>query len=194
MAKRRLFLAVELPTNILDALERLQDELRRAFPAARMANPAGMHLTLKFIGYTETGQIPVIAEAARQAAGSATPFRLFVSGLGGFPSITKPRVIWACVTDGGRSTDLNERLNTVLTDLGVVSESRPYQPHITLARINRPSFTPVEATMQAAAQSEDLGETVADKLILFESHLKAGGAEYEVLDTFAFCLDTNTCL
>lgn len=186
MAKKRLFLAIELPPRVIDVLKRLQIELKRVFPDARMANPAGMHLTVKFIGYAEESEIPAIAEAARRAADETRPFALELSGFGGFPSLARPRVLWAGASDNGESAALSAALDRELSGLGVKSETRPYKPHVTLARINKPPHAVPERLVAAAALSEHIGTARAEKLILFESHLLRGGAEYEALEEFDF--------
>lgn len=194
MAKRRVFLAIELPPEIINGLKDVQGELRKAFPSARMANPAGMHLTVKFIGYAAEEDLLLISEVARRVAGATRPFIVLISGFGGFPSITRPRVLWAGAKDGGESAVMSAQLDKELTVIGVKAETRPYKPHITLARINKPAVTPVNQSLRAAKQSENIGTARAEKLILFESHLKRSGAEYEAIEEFGFCLDTNTCL
>jgi 2'-5' RNA ligase len=194
MPKRRIFLAIELPEDIISKLERLQDDLRRVFPAARMVNPAGMHLTVKFIGYADDAGIAAVADAARSAAAETTSFKLSVSGLGGFPSLTRPRVIWAGASDRGESAKLSAGLDKLLRDLVPESEKRPFKPHITLARINKPAAVSPEAVEPVLAKSANIGSAPADKMILFESHLLSKGAEYEAIDEFMFGLDTNTCL
>ena len=95
----RLFAAVELPPHVLGALEAVQHDLRAQFPgkAARWVRPAGIHLTLKFLGDVPAGQVDAIAEGMRAAASEHAPFELCAEGLGVFPNPNRVRVVWVGV-------------------------------------------------------------------------------------------------
>ncbi len=135
----RVFVALDLPAPAKEILRQTVEELVKALPSGiRWVDPSGIHLTLKFLGDVDTGQVDVLLKAMESAAsvfeGSTLPLSL--SGLGVFPNAREPRVLWA-----GVEGDLEAlgRLQTLvdqeLAELGFAREHRPFRPHLTLARV-----------------------------------------------------------
>ena len=94
--KLRLFVALELPPHVLEALEAVQRDLRVQVPerAARWVRPEGIHLTLKFLGDVPAGQVGEIEQGLHAAAKGHAPFELRTEGLGVFPNPKRARVLW----------------------------------------------------------------------------------------------------
>ncbi|HEV2236938.1 MAG TPA: RNA 2',3'-cyclic phosphodiesterase [Ktedonobacterales bacterium] len=135
----RTFVAIELSeparTHLRDTIVRL----RRAIPAARWVDPAGLHLTLAFLGELDDARLAEVAPAAAEAAAGVAPFTLNVGALGTFGRPRAPRVIWAGVSGELRPLGaLHRRLGDALARRGFALEARPYAPHLTLARVATP--------------------------------------------------------
>ena len=135
----RVFVALDLPAPAKEILRQTVEELVDVLPSGiRWVDPSGIHLTLKFLGDVDTGQVDDLLSAMEWAAsafeGSTLPLSL--SGLGVFPNAREPRVLWA-----GVEGDLEAlgRLQTLvdqeLSELGFARERRPFRPHLTLARV-----------------------------------------------------------
>jgi RNA 2',3'-cyclic 3'-phosphodiesterase len=92
----RLFVAIELPANVLDALNRVQHNLQRdpALARLRWTRPEGIHLTLKFLGETPAARQKDIESAVGRAAHGIQPFDLHLGKLGKFGTRQNPRVLW----------------------------------------------------------------------------------------------------
>ena len=133
----RAFVAVELPSEVRDALAsvvRLLDD--RRIGGLRTVDPATAHLTLKFLGNVPASRVAAIAEALVDAAARSPALRLRLDGTGTFPERGAPRVLWvglAGETDG--LTALRSRIEEALQPLGFAPEGRPFHPHLTLARM-----------------------------------------------------------
>ncbi len=132
----RTFVAIELPSNVRQLLGRHIEGLRRVLPASvRWVQPRSVHLTLKFLGNTRKDQVPEITAALRAATGEVAPFQLKTGGLGGFPNIRRPRVLWLGLEgDIELLADLQMRVEEAISPLGFERENRPFSAHLTLAR------------------------------------------------------------
>jgi 2'-5' RNA ligase len=132
----RTFVAIELGEPAHAWLRAEIERLRRAIPAARWVDPAGLHLTLAFLGELDDARLAEVAPAAVEAAVGLAPFTLAVGALGTFGTPQAPRVIWAGVGGALRPLgELQRRLAAALARRGFALDARPYSPHLTLARI-----------------------------------------------------------
>lgn len=188
----RLFVAVELPAGAKDALAAAVGQLRGLTPAGvRWVNPAGIHLTLKFLGEVDSGLVEPLRAALQEATAgmdkAAFPLRL--DGLGVFPNRREPRVIWAGV--GGDLETLVEvqgRVDDAAAALGLARERRAFRPHLTLGRV-RDGVTPA-ARRELGSVVAEQGPAVAaayawdvEEISLIRSVLTPQGAVYSALGT-----------
>ncbi|MFM8550892.1 MAG: RNA 2',3'-cyclic phosphodiesterase, partial [Nitrospiraceae bacterium] len=146
----RTFIAVELPSSLRQALAQVQAEARNRIarelsPAMRLqwVRPEAIHLTLKFLGDIPEQQVDEIKSAAGSALCSVAPFSVEVAGLGVFPDLRAPRILWVGLSGGeGTASALSHLAAMVersVEPLGYPPESRPFNPHLTLARIKEGS-------------------------------------------------------
>jgi 2'-5' RNA ligase len=117
-----------------------------------------------------------VAEAVRRAVAGIGPLRFRVERLGAFQSTAKATVVWAGVEDAGRAlTTLAAALERELVPLGYPAETRPFHPHVTLARLREPAS--VDSVLLPFAE-QVFSETRCDSVTLFESLTKPSGSEY----------------
>ncbi|MDN7012114.1 RNA 2',3'-cyclic phosphodiesterase [Methanoculleus sp. FWC-SCC3] len=177
----RTFVAIDLPEEIRERARESQEILRRSSGRLAIVDPANLHLTVKFLGEVEPAQIEPIVDALR--AVRADPFSLTV----GYPVCNpprKPRVIWCDVTDGGESAALAQQVDDLLAPLGFRRETRPFRPHMTLARVKE--FHPSQCTQAASTPREPLGTCRVTGIKLKKSTLTPRGSIYEDLAEVAF--------
>jgi 2'-5' RNA ligase len=183
----RVFVAIELPPPVITALTAVQQQLAaRALPL-RLSAPAGLHLTLAFIGEIPAGQVPALAGAVQQGTAGTGPFQLRAEGLGMFPNARAPRVIWAGVEGAPDAmaalTALREGIATQLRGAGFTLDRR-FDPHLTLARV-RDRCTPTErAEIGAAVQAlPGLAPVLFDVtgVSVMRSDMRPSGAVYSRL-------------
>ena len=170
----RAFVALELPLTLRAALARTADGLRASVPNIRWTDPEHIHLTLRFLGWTTRERLGVL-EARLGALASATPpLASRVSGLGLFPPTGRVRVLWVGASLPAEGLKLQAACEEAAVASGFPPERRDFKAHLTLGRWRDPSPRP---RLPAA----DLGEVVLDRLVLFRSELRPGGAEYSPL-------------
>ena len=186
----RLFVALNIPDDIRQALDTVVRTLRTACPDARWARIDGLHVTLKFIGETPGDKLEPI-KAALANVRAAAPIALQFRGTGFFPDARRPRVLWAGIEAGPELTELAASVENSLAALGIPRETRVFSPHLTLARFDRPrGLAALHSAIEAAGPLE-FGATVAKEFHLYQSVLKRGGAEYTRLATFSFVGSTS---
>jgi 2'-5' RNA ligase len=186
----RLFIAITLPAALHSAIETVQQRMQQVDHnrAIRWAANDSLHLTLKFLGETPIDRVDAIIEAM-QAASTQSPFALNIEGLGGFPDLRMPRVVWLGVTgDVAALHQLRDAVERTVAPLGFPTEARAFSPHLTLGRA-RP-----QASKQHIAQIgeqlrgmtiERLGSWDVSTLVLMRSDLQPRGAVYSVVSEVA---------
>jgi 2'-5' RNA ligase len=188
----RLFVAIDIPAETREALASLIAGLKPKCPSARWVRPEAMHITLKFIGHTAPENLSAIRDALAKAR-SAKPIEMHFRSLGFFPNEKRPRVFWCGVQASSSAATLAADLDHGLSKLGIASETRPFTPHLTLARFKEgddrgeQSGCAVEiANVARETQATDFGSLRASEFHLFESTTKPTSAEYTKLSTFHF--------
>jgi len=181
----RLFTAVDLPQDLLETLERLVERLR---PHARLSwSPtANFHITTKFLGEWPDERLGEVEGALRMLP-AHPPIPIRVHGLGFFPHARSPRVFWAGVEVSEALESLARETDRSLARLGVPSESRPFSPHLTLARV-RDTRVSLGRLHQEIAHlpSVEFGSFTADRFYLYQSRLAPGGSVYTRLSEHPF--------
>lgn len=177
----RAFIAIETPETVRSALAELQRELRDCRADIRWVNPDNIHLTLKFLGDIEEKRIDRIVAGIRGSCKGNDPFRLEVRGLGLFPNLRSPRVLWADVLEEGSLTGLQGRIEDAMDLLGFKSEKRRYSPHLTVGRFR--SQKGKDRIFQGIEQHnrESFGTINVHTVTLMKSRLEPAGAVYSRL-------------
>jgi 2'-5' RNA ligase len=180
----RLFIAMELPTAVTEALTALQKRLQTfdRERAIRWTAISSIHLTLKFLGDTDPARQPAIDAALREAVAGHAPFTLNVGGAGCFPDLRKPRVVWAGAGgDLAALHALRDAVERTVSPLGYPTEDRPFSPHLTLgrARQDAPRLA-LSALGERIGQAEvgTLAPWRVEGISLMRSELKPSGAVY----------------
>lgn len=181
----RLFIAINVPGALAAHLANEQRALGGRQAPVKWIDPAGAHITLQFLGAVSAQHSAALLPAIEVAAQDIQPFTLRLKGLGAFPNLRRPRVIWAGV-EGQISTleALQRRVVQQTAPLGFAPEERPFRPHITLGRVR-------EGAGPAAV--ERLGRAIAERTFsvreiwrvehvsLMRSELHPSGARYTAL-------------
>lgn len=183
----RAFIALELPRVTHDALGDLQARLKQEAPreSVRWVKPDNIHLTLKFLGQVPTARIDTISLALKRAVADLHVFPYEIMGAGCFPDTTRPRVIWVGVDEPtGALQTLQRTVESAIAPLGYPTESRAFQPHLTIGRTTRdvkPADLHRLGDLVASMKVGLLGHVHADEVVLFKSELSPGGSKYTSL-------------
>jgi RNA 2',3'-cyclic 3'-phosphodiesterase len=179
----RLFVAMDIPEAVRDAIANLSRALRQTRCSARWIRIEGAHITLKFIGETPPDRAECVRAALRNARASG-PIELQFAGLGFFPNPRSARVLWAGVTAGLALGELVASIETQMEPLGIPRETREFSPHITLARFDSPKGLDALRTTIEKRGEPEFGRTSVREFHLYQSVLKRGGAEYTRLASY----------
>lgn len=192
----RTFIAVEMVESLQLYLGDLIAYAARELPALRWVDPAGIHLTLAFLGELDDERLAAAMEAARTAARDVPDFTYSMKGLGFFGSPHQPRVVWMGVEDhpspyvqGSPLHLVHRTLNRELERRQFEVEQRSFSPHLTLARIKQPLSPPEQQALQRLLQSRRATPPAhrypARKLAVMKSELSRAGARYTCLQQYA---------
>ncbi len=178
----RTFIAIELNEGIHSELASLQSLLKRSNADVKWMQPESIHLTLKFFGNIDARKINEIEKILNETAASAEPFVLTLKGIGAFPKLDYPQVIWVGVENGAvQSQQLAKMLEEKLEKIGIPREGREFHPHLTLGRVkslkNKDNLKEIiEATKFEPGSTVDVNH-----LTLFKSELTREGSIYTPL-------------
>lgn len=175
----RSFLALPIDDAARDRLAAAIGELRPLLPGARLARSETLHVTLRFLGDSSQPALDRISAQVGETAAGCSPCAVPLSGPGTFPTRGSPRVLFVSLALPGELCELQLACERAAAAAGFARETRPFRPHLTLARWRdrspRPSLPPLE-----------LGSARLDRLVLFASRLAPGGAQHTALATFPF--------
>ena len=189
----RLFVALEIPSDVREKLAALIRDLRNVEPQssrhrARWVKPENLHVTLKFIGEVPPEKVDAIRTTLSDVR-SSQPVELRFRGLGFFPSEKRPRVFWAGMEASPNLAPLAAEIEAGLEKLGIPREKREYTPHLTLARLDPPGISDELRCAVQQNAARDFGAFRTREFHLIQSKLKPSGAEYTSLQTFPFAAE-----
>lgn len=178
----RLFVAIELSDAVRRALLAIIRTQKPKSRDVRWVGESQLHITLRFLGDVDVAAVEAVKQAVIETSATIPAFSIRLAGLGGFPNSRSPRVLWAGVDDPAAScarwvADAEPRFIA----LGFEGESRPFTPHITLARSSSPKGNEALASALRAAPFIEPLETPAKNVTLFQSELLPTGARYTAL-------------
>jgi len=183
MEQVRSFIAIELPDELKLGLAQLEAQLKMSKqPWVKWVDPYSIHLTLKFLGSITVDRISEITRAMEEAIQGISPFHLEVKDLGVFPNLRRVQVAWVGISgEVDKLSQLQQHLESNLARLGFAPESRPFTPHLTLARLrNQASLDERQGFGQLIATTRfEAAYTIkVDAISLIRSQLTREGAIY----------------
>lgn len=182
----RTFIAIEIPQQIQDALEKQTARLRQPLgdDLVRWIPTQNMHLTLKFIGNVAASHVEFLKQVISQTADSHSQFNLQISGIGSFPNSKRARILWAGIHAPAELSSLQKSIEAGITRLGYEKEERPFSPHLTLGRIrqniDQTGLQKIRTTVDAI-QLGNIGSARVDSIHLYNSELHSNGSIYTKL-------------
>jgi 2'-5' RNA ligase len=177
----RLFVAVNLPPPVRQAMWQSAAPLRsRGFPF-RWVGPDALHLTLKFLGEVDARREPEVIRAVENATEGTKEFLLTIGGFGAFPNGRRPRVVWIGCGAVPALELVHHRLERQMDEIGFPLEGRAFRPHITMGRVSKGARPrELEGIESLLEQLDYQSEAAAHSVDLMESELRPAGARYTV--------------
>ncbi|MFC1878158.1 RNA 2',3'-cyclic phosphodiesterase [Thermodesulfobacteriota bacterium] len=186
-SKFRAFVAIELPEKIKRDIRKLQHDLMSYRFDIRWVKPRNMHLTLKFLGDVDPVHVEAIGNVLAEIVGQTPVFELLPRGMGVFPNIRQPRILWTGIAgqmDALRY--LHRSVENALDPLGFTAEKRLFKGHLTIGR-NKKRIDPKRlADALRTHQRFESDPFAVERLVLFKSELLPGGPNYTKLYEMPF--------
>ena len=181
----RLFIAVELSSEVRGKLSAAQEKLKTSGARVRWVRPHQIHITLKFLGNVDETRVGGIIETVSSALQSCEPFTVTVAGAGTFPPGRRARVVWAGINKGDdKLIELQRMVEEACEKLGFNAEKRVFRPHFTLGRIK--SGTGLSRLLQQMERyrTREFGRLKVENVSLIQSKLTPEGPNYTTLESF----------
>ena len=162
------FLALELPRELQEEFAREIIRLEKEIPGVEWMNPRRMHLTIRFLGWTNSDRLNCLEPYLLKAAKACPPIAAGVSGLGTFPpTASQARVLWAGIDVPRSAKTLQAACEFAAIECGFPPERRAFVPHLTLGR-----FT--SGARQRVTSKLELGSTRLENLVLYRTQPNKG--------------------
>ena len=191
MSVIRAFIAIDLPDDVQECLRQVSDQLQAQLSGipVRWVAPENIHLTLKFLGDVSLGNLGMLKEILQAEALAQKPLEVSIGGLGAFPKMRRPRVIWVGVEAPPELLALQRGIDAQTARVGYTPDERDFSPHLTLGRVSR-NATPQDVNQLGDVLSAQkigfLGVARVRQVHLFRSDLQPGGAVYTRLYSAPF--------
>lgn len=187
----RCFLAIALPEDLRNSLESLRYRLDLPQFDVRWVDPKNLHLTLRFLGEISEEDLETVSAAAQKTAEGTESFSLLIQGLGAFPSIGSPRIVWAGAEPPEPVVRLERKLSRELEGLNWPPPDKPFRPHLTIGRVKSSRGKGELRKLLERNQKEKIGEMRVTEILLVQSQLRPSGPLYQNLKRFTFSRQTS---
>ena len=177
----RTFIAIELPADVRRRVAQHIACLRHELPGVRASwgREDNLHLTLKFLGNVPVADIPKVSDAVTSATKSVSSFELTFSSCGTFPPQGRPGVLWICAQASGLPI-LHAAIENGLAEVGFPRESRPFRPHLTIARLRQSQGARQLAELHKSRGFGPIGFDVSE-VVVFKSELLKDGSKHTAI-------------
>jgi 2'-5' RNA ligase len=166
--------------TIVRRLAEAQGMLANTGADLKLVKPQNIHLTIRFLGNISPPMVDAIYEEMKQL--SFTPFTVELTGLGAFPKLTYPRVVWAGIRKGADElTDVFEQLEPRLRGLGFKPDNKGFSPHLTIARVRTGRNKAQLIKLIQELEDHEFGAVKAECFRLKKSDLTPKGPIYTTL-------------
>jgi 2'-5' RNA ligase len=169
MESLRCFVAILPDPLVLAAIEKSIAEFKRFETGVRWVARDSIHLTLAFLGDVVSTRLPELCDYLQMSAERHTSFELELIGVGAFPNIDRPRVVWVgCGAGLEPCKSLQAEIDDAVQALGYRSDDRPFEPHWTIGRV-KTSTSPRFRARLADLQSHPFGIIPVSEIVLMSS-------------------------
>ena len=180
MPKTRTFIAVEAVDGVHAQAMSVIDRLRTLGSHVKWVEPENLHWTLQFLGDLKDEEVAEVCRRVQKVVADVEPFSLTGNGVGAFPKLDRPRVLWL---GAGEGTDnycrLQSAIEKSLDAMGFRGENRRFVPHLTLGRVG-PAGENIEAFAEQLSALADFagGQMFVDEVTVYQSEPQRSGPKY----------------
>lgn len=176
---KRIFIAVRV--NPEENLKKFLFSLRENLSGENIkwTDPAGIHITLAFLGATADERIKQVTQLLNEIGSSVSSFEFLLRGVGVFKSISNPRIIWIGAIEAGELVRLNKAVGEGLIKLGIPVEERAFKPHVTIGRVKEFKDQDKLRNLIEKYRNIEFQKVPVNEVILYESILGGPSAIYK---------------
>lgn len=187
-AKPRLFFGLKLTDEVRPQVVSLIERLQQTDVKVKWVEPENLHFTLKFLGWMPALVLPTLSTIGQQLAAQTAPWSLTLHGVGAFPKIRYPQVVFVGSCDGAeRLTRLATNLDRMLAECAIAeAEKRAFVAHCTLGRVKQTRGVAALAPLLEAEREFEAGPMTCTHFSLLQSELRRSGPIYTEIENFAF--------
>jgi 2'-5' RNA ligase len=180
----RSFIAILLTDAVREAVAAATERLRPLCGAVAWVPPQNLHVTLQFLGGQSEERLAAAEAGLDDAAARSAPIDVTVHGIGAFPGLERPRILWIGMAQGALEVRaLQARVADALAAQGFPREDRPWHPHLTIGRVfderrwRRDAGPPLRSALAQLATTT-FGTLPIAEVALMRSDLSPAGARY----------------
>lgn len=180
----RSFIAFDIGNEtVLKRIMDMQTVIAKAGADVKFVEPKNIHITIRFLGNIKQSMVERIYEAMQKI--QFTPFNVKIHGIGAFPNLRYPRVLWAGITEGASQLQsIFNQLEPLLRNLGFKPDPKGFSPHLTIARVKSGRNKAELAKIVGENVDYDFGIVRAGCLRLKRSNLTPKGPIYSTLKEY----------
>jgi 2'-5' RNA ligase len=181
----RSFIAFDIDNDsVINRIASAQKLLIQTNADLKLVEPKNIHITVRFLGAINPEMVEKVYATMKNV--KFTPFNIQLTGLGVFPTMNYPRVVWAGITDGaGQLKSIFEQLEPQIHDLGFAPDPNGFSPHLTIARVRSGANKQRLVDLVQRQENFDFGIIRADSLRLKKSQLSLRGPAYSTLKEYS---------
>lgn len=184
----RLFVGIPLDEEARRGVEKVVKKLKRGHWPVRWEKPEKWHVTVAFLGNDKLAlkSLASLSSAVKRGVRGIEPFEIRLKGLGSFPDLVLPRVVWLGLKGDLKSmARIYKGVREELRKLKLEFDEKPFRPHVTLGRVSkeakRKQRLELGKYLQKHREMKILQQWRVDRVVIYESRLKPSGSEYKEL-------------
>jgi 2'-5' RNA ligase len=177
----RIFVGCNIPYT--KKIKLVRADFKKSLPDSHInwVDPDNFHITLKFLGEISSEQRDDVITVVKDISKNFSPFSFQIKGAGVFKNVKHPRVLWLGLEETKLFKNLFHSIESGLVPLGFAKESKPFNPHLTLARIKFLKDTVRLGQLIENYKGVNIDSIQVGSLIVYESLLQKKGAVYSEL-------------
>ena len=175
----RVFFALELPDDLRRQIAFLQQEIPVKPGEVKWVEKNNLHITLYFAGEVDTSRLQQLLKRAEDTATHLKPFTAVIKGIGAFPALSRPQVLWLGIEEGRTEITSMAKMLTETKD----RSKKPFVPHLTMGRVRAGKKVDLKQFLQQAGDYK-AGSFLVTKFCCFQSKLTPQGPIYTKIKEF----------
>ncbi len=178
----RLFIALEIPNEVIELVLAERDKLLGAEKNIRWEPREKLHITLKFLGDTDESLIGNIEQAVENIVKNTRSFQMELGRFGVFRRDGGPKILWLGMKESKELEKIVNEFGDSFAKFGYSKEERKFKPHVTLLRFRGHENT--DKVLKLLEVNLPVKKYSAQNITLYKSELNKSGSVYTAIKRF----------